>query len=147
MRELTDFELALVSGGYGCEEASGEEINICGYPPPDPPSYPPSPPPPGSYEPPVGSPPSSGGGGTGGGSATPVGDHPKDCGSQAGAAVGIANHVMGIAAGSGPPSPLETATGKTWQDVEFTAIIVRNADGSYGALNDKIYSDDSASMA
>lgn len=62
MRELTSFELALVSGGDGgCEEASGEEINICAPPPGNPPPSNPPPTYPPSYEPPIGTPPSSGG--------------------------------------------------------------------------------------
>lgn len=66
MRELTSFELALVSGGGSgsCEHSGGEEYDGCiiGTPPPDLPNYPPSPPPPPSYEPP----PYEGGGGGGG---------------------------------------------------------------------------------
>lgn len=62
MRELTLFELALVSGGDGTCEGDGEEADVCithpPYTPPyTPPSFPPSYPPP-SYEPP----PASGGG-------------------------------------------------------------------------------------
>lgn len=63
MRELTSFELALVSGGFGgCDEATGDEIIICAPPPGIPlPSYPPSSPLPPSWTPPSDSPPSSGG--------------------------------------------------------------------------------------
>lgn len=62
MRELTLFELALVSGGDGACEGDGEEADVCithpPYTPPSNPGYPPSYPPP-SYEPP-----SYGGGGS-----------------------------------------------------------------------------------
>lgn len=59
MRELTFFELALVSGGDGTCEGDGEEADVCiTHPPYTPPSFPPSYPPPPSEPPP-----SSGGGG------------------------------------------------------------------------------------
>ena len=51
----------------------------------------------------------------------------------------VAKHVKGIPPGAGPPNPLLVG-GKNWEEVEFGAVIVRNADGTYGALNDAIYS-------
>ena len=143
MRELTAFELALVSGGFGECEGDGEEIIVCGDPPTyPPPTFPPSYPPP-TYPP--GDTPYPGGGG-GGSSPVPVAPHPGDCGTPSGAAVGIAQHVMGTTA-VGPPNPLETPAGNDWTQVEFTAIITQNPDGSYGALNDQIYSNDAPGSA
>lgn len=46
---------------------------------------------------------------------------------------------MGTPPAAGPPNPILIG-GLSWQHVEFGAVIVRNADGSYGALNDAIYS-------
>ena len=90
-----------------------------------------------------------GGGGSNTGSSPPekVADHPQDCGTDDGAAVQVAKHVMGVPPGAGPSDPLITPGGSNWTQVEFGAVIVRNADGSYGALNDAIYSNDSPSQA
>lgn len=88
----------------------------------------------------------SGGGGDGGSGslASPVAPHPQDCGTEDGAAVQVAKHVKGdLAEGvAGPPNPLTTSSGNDWTKVEFGAIIVQNGDGTYGALNDAIYSND-----
>ena len=92
-----------------------------------------------------------GGGATGGGHsgssggsgfAVPVASHPQDCGTEDGAAVQVARHVKGeLPDGvSGPVDPLKTSTGNTWKTVEFGALVVQNPDGSFGALNDTIYS-------
>lgn len=89
----------------------------------------------------------SGGGGsnTGGSIASNVFEHTEDCSTEDGAAVQVAKNVIGsLPAGvSGPPNPLETDTGRDWTSVEFGAIIVNNGNGTYGAYNDQIYSDDS----
>lgn len=73
MRELTSFELALVSGGHGECEGDGEESDICviGHPP-DLPNYPPPTPLPPSWGPP----PEYGGGGSG---PTPPPPAPDPC--------------------------------------------------------------------
>ena len=91
----------------------------------------------------------SGDGGNGGGSTTgtpavPVAEHPQDCGSDDGAAVQVARHVKGElpTTVSGPPDPVTTASGNDWTKVEFGTMIVRNSDGTFGALNDSIYSND-----
>ncbi|HEX8467230.1 MAG TPA: hypothetical protein VF620_05455 [Allosphingosinicella sp.] len=91
----------------------------------------------------------SGDGGNGGGSTTgtpavPVAEHTQDCGSDDGAAVQVAKHVKGeLPTGvSGPVDPVTTASGNDWSKVEFGTMIVRNSDGSFGALNDMIYSND-----
>lgn len=83
-----------------------------------------------------------GGGGSTGSTATPAEQHSQDCGTEDGAAVQVAKHVIGeLPAGvSGPPDPVTTSAGNDWRTVEFGAVIVRNADGSFGALNDMIYS-------
>jgi hypothetical protein len=92
----------------------------------------------------------TGGGTDGGGGATPgatgVEQHAQDCGTEDGAAVQVAKHVTGaLPAGvSGPPDPMTTSSGNDWRMVEFGAVIIRNADGSYGALNDMIYSSNQA---
>lgn len=89
----------------------------------------------------------SGGGGTTTTSGpVAVEPHEQDCGTDDGAAVQVAKHVIGeLPAGvSGPPDPVTTASGNDWRTVEFGAIIVRNSDGSYGALNNMIYSSDQA---
>jgi hypothetical protein len=87
------------------------------------------------------------GGGTdggGGGTPSPTGaeQHTQDCGTEDGAAVQVAKHVTGaLPPGvSGPPDPVTTSTGNDWRSVEFGAVIIRNVDGSFGALNDMIYS-------
>ena len=82
-----------------------------------------------------------GGGTTGSGSSSQkVADHTQDCGSSDdGAAVQVAKHVMGVPPGAGPPNPV-LAGGFDWKAVEFGAVIVRNPDGTYGALYDAIYS-------
>lgn len=88
----------------------------------------------------------SGGGGSGGsgsGYAEPAADHTADCNTESGAAVQVAKHVMGIPPGAGPPNPIYTNTSGDWTTREFGAIIVKNVDGSFGAFNDKIYSNDS----
>lgn len=84
------------------------------------------------------------GGGSGGGLASPVAPHTQDCATEDGAAVQVAKHVKGeLPAGvAGPPDPMKTPSGNDYKTVEFGAVIVRNADGSYGALNDAIYSND-----
>ena len=87
-----------------------------------------------------------GGGGEGGsggsGFAVSVAQHTQDCGTEDGAAVQVANKVKGaLPPGvSGPVDPVKTSTGNDWTKVEFGAIIVKNSDGSFGALNDTIYS-------
>lgn len=83
-----------------------------------------------------------GGGGPTGPTATPAEQHSQDCGTEDGAAVQVAKHVIGaLPAGvSGPPDPVTTSAGTDWTAVEFGAVIVRNADGSFGALNNMIYS-------
>lgn len=87
-----------------------------------------------------------GGGGTGGIGGTPVEEHTQDCGTEDGAAVQVANHVMGLLPPdvSGPEDPLTTSTGNDWTKVEFGALIVKNPNGSFGAFNDTIYSNDKA---
>lgn len=101
-----------------------------------------------SYYAPTGNSGSTGGGGGGGstGVGHVVAPHTQDCSTDDGAAVQVAKHVMGSLPGgaSGPTTPLETATGNDWTNVEFGAIIVRNANGTYGAYQDSIYSDDKA---
>lgn len=85
-----------------------------------------------------------GGGGTGG-LAAPVAAHPQDCGTEDGAAVQVAKHVKGeppVGVAGPPDNPLKTPSGNDYTKVEFGAIIIRNADGTYGALNDTIYSND-----
>lgn len=93
----------------------------------------------------------SGDGGDGGtgATATPVAQHPQDCGTEDGAAVQVAKHVKGeLAEGvAGPPNPLTTSSGKDWTKVEFGAVIVRNDDGTFGVLNDTIYSSDQPTYA
>ncbi|HEX8238551.1 MAG TPA: hypothetical protein VF574_02300 [Allosphingosinicella sp.] len=96
----------------------------------------------------------SGGGGEGsgggessaGGGATAVEQHTQDCGTEDGAAVQVAKHVKGeLPPGvSGPPDPITTSSGNDWTKVEFGALIVKNSDGSFGAFNDLIYSNDDA---
>lgn len=77
----------------------------------------------------------------GGSSAEKVAGHTEKCGTDDGAAVQVAKHVMGTAPDAGPPNPLLTSNGFDWTQVEFGAIISRNAaDGRFGALNDAIYS-------
>ncbi len=75
----------------------------------------------------------SGGDGGGGTAGPPTGaeQHTQDCGTEDGAAVQIAKHVIGaLPAGvSGPPDPMTTSAGNDWKTVEFGAIIIRNADG------------------
>lgn len=90
----------------------------------------------------------SGGGGTGG-TATPAEQHTEDCGTEDGAAVQVAKHVTGeLPAGvSGPEDPVTTASGNDWTKVEFGAVIVRNPNGTFGALNDMIYSSDQPGYA
>ena len=90
---------------------------------------------------------SSGTGSTGGysggsGYAVAVAQHTQDCGSEDGAAVQVAKHVKGElpADVSGPVDPVTTSTGNDWRTVEFGTMIVKNADGSFGALKDTIYS-------
>jgi hypothetical protein len=88
----------------------------------------------------------AGGGGGGGGTlAAPVAQHDQDCGTDDGAAVQIAKHVLGtLPPGvAGPPDPLTTSSGKDWTQVEFGAHIVQNLDGSFGAYSNTIYSNDS----
>lgn len=84
------------------------------------------------------------GGSTGGSPAQPVEQHTQDCGTDDGAAVQVAKHVKGeLPTGvSGPVDPVTTASGNDWTKVEFGAMIVKNPDGSFGALNDMIYSND-----
>lgn len=43
---------------------------------------------------------------------------------------------------SGPVDPVTTSTGNDWRTVEFGTMIVKNPDGSFGALKDAIYSND-----
>lgn len=87
-----------------------------------------------------------GGGSTGGIGGTPVDEHTQDCGTEDGAAVQVANHVMGLLPPgvSGPEDPLTTSTGSDWTKVEFGALIVKNPNGTFGAFNDTIYSSDKA---
>lgn len=87
------------------------------------------------------------GSGTGGGTgtyATAVTQHTQDCGTEDGAAVQVAKHVKGElpANVSGPVDPVKTSSGNDWTKVEFGALIVKNSNGSFGALNDTIYSND-----
>ena len=81
-----------------------------------------------------------GGGSTGGIGGTPVEEHTQDCATEDGAAVQVANHVMGLLPPlvSGPEDPLTTTTGNDWTEVEFGALIVQNSNGSFGAFNDTI---------
>lgn len=86
-----------------------------------------------------------GGGGGTGALAGPVAAHLQDCGTEDGAAAQVGKHVKGeLPAGvAGPPNnPLTTPSGNDYTKVEFGAVIVRNADGTYGAMNDTIYSND-----
>lgn len=91
---------------------------------------------------------STGSGGTGGSTAgtaaKPVEEHTQDCGTEDGAAVQVARHVKGElpADVSRPEDPVTTSSGNDWTKVEFGALIVKNPDGSFGALNDTIYSSD-----
>lgn len=71
----------------------------------------------------------------------PVAEHEEDCSEADGAAVDMANRVKG---GSGQSDPLRTGSGRTWQTVELGALLIRNDDGTFGAANDTIYSNDSA---
>lgn len=58
----------------------------------------------------------------------------QDCGSASGAAVIITNRITGA------DGQRETwYYGSNWKSIEFAAAVVRNSDGSYGALNDSIY--------
>lgn len=84
-----------------------------------------------------------GGTGTSGGTtlSRPVARHTADCSSASGAAVQVSSHVEGTAL-AGPPNPITTPNGNDWTQVEFGAIIIQNADGSFGAHNDSIYSND-----
>lgn len=77
-------------------------------------------------------------------SSKQVAVHTPDCSSANGAAVQVATHVLGTLPPGfeGPPSPLQTGTGRDHSEVEFAAVIVRNAEGSFSALNDAIYSND-----
>lgn len=91
-----------------------------------------------------------GGGGSDMGGPAPekVADHTQDCSTDDGAAVQVAKHVMGTPPGAGPPNPVLTAAGNDWTQVEFGAIISRNAaDGRFGALNDSIFSNDAPNFA
>lgn len=83
-----------------------------------------------------------GGSPSGGVTATAVAQHTQDCGTEDGAAVQVAKHVMGVLPSgvSGPEIPLSTSAGNNWTTVEFGAVIVKNLDGSYGAFNNMIYS-------
>jgi hypothetical protein len=83
-----------------------------------------------------------GGGGTESSITKKVADHTQDCGTEDGAAVQVAKHVMGTPPGAGPPNPLTTPSGSDWTRVEFGAVITRGPDGRYGTLNDSIYSND-----
>lgn len=86
------------------------------------------------------------GGSTGGSSGTGVEQHTQDCGTEDGAATQVAKHVMGeLPPGvSGPEDPVTTSAGNDWRKVEFGAVIVRNPDGSFGPLNNMIYSSNHA---
>ncbi|HEX8573663.1 MAG TPA: hypothetical protein VF759_13035 [Allosphingosinicella sp.] len=86
-----------------------------------------------------------GDGGSGGPGATGVEPHTQDCGSEDGAAVQVAKHVMGTTLPAGVAGPVDrvtTSSGNDWTEVEFGAVIVKNPDGTYGAFNDTIYSND-----
>lgn len=83
----------------------------------------------------------------GGSSSEKVADHTQKCGTDDGAAVQVAKHVMGTPPGAGPPNPLLTPSGLDWMQVEFGAVIVRGADGRFGALNDAIYSNELPGLA
>jgi hypothetical protein len=93
------------------------------------------------------------GGGGGGYVGTAVEQHTKDCGNEDGAAVQVADHVMGeLPPGvSGPPDPVTTSSGNDWRKVEFGAVIVRNPDTSsgpsFGPMNNMIYSSDQPGYA
>lgn len=85
------------------------------------------------------------GGTSGAPPVTPVEPHTQDCGSEDGAAVQVAKHVMGttLPVGvAGPPDAVTTPGGNEWTEVEFGAVIVKNPDGTYGAFNNAIYSND-----
>jgi hypothetical protein len=90
-----------------------------------------------------------GGGGGTGPTATPAEQHTQDCGSEDGAAVQIAKHVTGeLPAGvAGPPDRVTTSAGNDWTQVEFGAVIIRNSNGTFGALNDMIYSSNQQTYA
>jgi hypothetical protein len=87
-----------------------------------------------------------GGGGSGGDSTAPVPAKPdqQDCGTDDGAAVQVAKQVLGVLPPgvAGPPDPMKSAGGNDWSTVEFGAVIIQNPNGSFGALNDMVYSSD-----
>jgi hypothetical protein len=89
---------------------------------------------------------SSGGSSSGNSAGTGVEQHTQDCGSEDGAAVQVAKHVIGELPPniSGPPDRVLSTAGNDWTKVEFGAVIVRNPNGSFGALNDMIYSSNQA---
>lgn len=91
-----------------------------------------------------------GAGGTGGSTAAtaakPAEEHTQDCGTEDGAATQVAKHVTGeLPPGvSGPEDPVTTSAGNDWRKVEFGAVIVKNPDGTFGPLNNMIYSSNQA---
>lgn len=86
------------------------------------------------------------GGSTSGSSSTGVKQHTQDCGTEDGAATQVAKHVTGeLPPGvSGPEDPVTTSAGNDWRKVEFGAVIVKNPDGTFGPLNNMIYSSNQA---
>ena len=70
-----------------------------------------------------------------------VATHSDNCQTANGAAYSVAEHVIG-SVGMGPPNPLITPGGEDWTTVELGTFIIQNADGSYGAYNDQIFSDE-----
>lgn len=128
LRPLSPDDMLLLAGGRG------SEFTVTGPDPWDP-TLPNDPDPDGPY----------GNGGGGGGqtgswtSSEQVADHQQDCGTEDGAVVQVAKHVKGTPPGAGPDNPLISG-GADWTHIEYGAVIARNPDGSFGALNDAIYS-------
>jgi hypothetical protein len=151
-RELESYEIDLVSGGMD----GGEEIVVYGYPD----TYYAGP----DYEPSSGNNGGDQGGDSGGGGEgtySPVGiiasetpgvqvfAHTQKCGTSSGAAVQMANHVMG----SGGFSQLSAADGSTWNGttsgaswsgIEFSAVVVFDWNGNFGAQDGEIWTKDSS---
>ena len=137
MRLLTRSEIDIVAGGWG------ESSITVSHPPYDdwPPYYDPG------YDSPGGS-----AGGSGGGDGGDPGDpadssheafhHDKTCSTPSGAAVQIADHIKGVGEAHAP-----YYNQGNWTKWEFTAIVTKNADGTYGALNQSVYSNGSDSFS
>jgi hypothetical protein len=169
MPNLTIEDINMIGGGNSSDPRTGPgspPITVTGVPPtePGPPitvtGVPPTEPPP----PPTGFlPPPTGGGGGGGPPSPPptpppppnappprkVADYKKNCTSANGSAVDIGRALMGLppAGVSGPPGPTITdPEGHDWTQVEFDAY-VQGSGGSYTAVNNAIYSNDSSTFA